>query len=68
MSTFVSVVKPEPAAYTSSFTRYVSFGAPVGVVEAAMGGTMVERYTTHITQINVSTCHERDVNIYKRWE
>jgi len=29
---------------------------------------MVERYTTPITQINVSTCHERDVNIYKRWE
>ncbi len=41
MSTFVSVVKPEPAAYTSSFTRYVSFGAPAGVVEAAMGETMM---------------------------
>jgi len=29
---------------------------------------MVECYTAPITQINVPTCHEHDVNIYKRWE
>ena len=30
--------KPEPAAYTSSSTRYVSLGAPVAEDEAAEGG------------------------------
>ena len=38
MSALVPGVKPEPAAYTSSFVRYVFLGAPVGVVEAAEGG------------------------------
>ena len=43
MSTFVPGVKPEPAAYTFSFVRYLYFGAPVGVVEAA-------RYVPHSTE------------------
>ena len=38
MSALVPGVKPEPAAYTSSFVRYLYFGAPVGVVEVADGG------------------------------
>jgi len=38
MSTFVSGVKPEPAAYTFSFVQYLYLGMPAGVVEAADGG------------------------------
>ena len=38
MSTFVPVAKPEPAAYTSSFVRYVSLGEPVAPDEVAVGG------------------------------
>ena len=32
------VAKPEPAAYTSSFVRYVSLGEPVAPDEVAVGG------------------------------
>ena len=39
MFALVPGVKPEPAAYTSSLVQYLYFGAPMGVVEAADGGT-----------------------------
>ena len=32
-------VKPEPAAYTSSLVQYLYLDMPMGVVEAADGGT-----------------------------
>ena len=41
MSTFVPGVEPEPAVDTSSFVRYLYFGAPMASVEAARGGVIV---------------------------